>query len=190
MAEYSEAIAAWLNHRAIGHALLARLELAEGEQRVWLGSGILQAGGESWVGLGKWASITNIIEGAGDAATSVMLSLSGVDDEIVAKLKSGTDTICGRPVTIYEQFYHPETRAPLGGPAVVFTAYMDRISASLDAQSRKHSTSLYTEGDFTNRSRASSGMLTVKDRQALYPGEIGLEFTPMLVQKVIKWPSY
>jgi hypothetical protein len=183
---FSEAIAAALKGEAVGLAILGDFDFADGSMRLWLGDGVLDAGGHQWSGIGQWGGISSITSGAGDAAVPVTFTLSGVDEDIALKVSAGP-SVRGRKVTISLQFFDGATMAPLDAPVLFWTGRMDLVSTEFDATSSV--VTVTAEGGFVKRSKARAGLLTDRDQQARFPGDLGLEFVPSVINKQVKWPN-
>lgn len=182
---FSETVAAYLDGATICMAVFGRFEFPDGEMRLWLGNGKLEIEGETWHGIGQWGGISEIVSGAGDAAIPVVFTLSGVDEEIVSKVQD----VRGGVVTIYVQAFRGDTGQPLDGLRAFYVGTMDQVSFEVDAG--KAVISLTTEGPWVNRSKTAAGLLTHRDQQSptRHPGDLGLEFVPAVVNKLVKWFS-
>lgn len=166
-------------------AILGRFAFPAAEKRYWLGRGIIELGGESWLGTGELVSLSALTQSMQDIAVPITFKLSGVDDEIAALAAAEANEIKGRAVTLYMQFFGSDLK-PLDTPAAIWSGSMDRLEfdGAVDAQSF----TLVCEGLFTNRSKAPFSLLTDLDQRKLYPGDKGLQHVAGLQEKLISWP--
>jgi len=188
MSYYGEAIDAHLRGLILPAAFLVRIGFPTGEVRLWNGTGRIEIGGETWDGAGAWGSISSLESGGGDAAPEVTLGLSGVDAEIARYARRDAPSVRGTAVKIYEVYFHPETRLPLGAPVQVYDGIADRVSVSQKAS--LYTVTLHVEGPFVDRSKPADGLLTDLSQQRRFPADLGLAFQAECVSKVIEWPIF
>lgn len=183
---FNETAAAALAGRAVRLAWLVRLGFASGEIRVWLGYGPLVAGGETWSGLGEFASISGLEVPLGGTAPITTMTLSGVDPVLKSKVREASAEAKGRPVRFYMQFFD-ENLQTLDSPYAVHTGVMDQLSVSApNAETR--TIEMTVEGLFTRRAIPPFGMLSNRDQQARFPGDRGLEYVTAMQSKTTNWP--
>ena len=193
MSFFNETVAAYLANRAISASLLVHMEFRDTPRRWWQGFGWLEADGQLWQGTGGLISVDGLEAPLDTVAAGTTFTLAGVEPDMVALAKSGSDRVSGRPVTVFVQFFHVndenEVFQKLDNPFVIWSGEMDQISYTADGpQSRVITVS--AEGIWVDRSRPAFGLYTDRDQRARFPGDRGLEQVADLVNKTIRWPDF
>lgn len=182
---FSEAVAAYLAGKSITLAFLARLDFPGAEGRYWMGHGNIELGGEIWQGLGEFVSLSGLTRALNDVAVPLTLTLSGVDDAVVALAHRDAADLQARAAVIYLQPF-TDAAMPLGAPVAIWTGSMDRLEFSGDVGSQ--SLSLVCEGLFTTRARAAFALMSDINQQRLHPGDTFFEHVAGVIEKRIAWP--
>lgn len=194
---FSETVAAYLAGRSISASFLVFMDFRDAPRRWWTGTGLLVAGGVEWLGMGQLISIDGLQSSIGMSAPETTFTLSGVDADIIAQAKAGSERVKDRRVRVYIQFFHVgqgvDADAPIWGnldaPTVVWSGKMDTIRFAADGPASR-SITVTAESLWTNRNRPPYGLYTDRDQNARYPGDRGLEQVASLVSKTIRWPTY
>jgi hypothetical protein len=159
------------------------LDLAGDPWRACTGTRSYTTLGESWLGIGEIAGISELVEASDVAARPVTLSLSGVDPFIVEPVLSRTN-YKGRTATIYRGFLDGD-EALLDAPFPVWTGRMDVGSVSFDkglAVAQMQCEPLAARLLRPNISRYSD-----QDHQLRWPGDRFYEYLPQMAQKDVVW---
>lgn len=175
--------------RVVALAILARFDFAEGEARFWLnGSGVLVVDSEQWQGIGTLVSVGTIETGEGDSADRMTITLSGVNSAVVA-LAAEAESVRGRDVTLYGQFFDTATRAELDDKFIIPAAdVMDTVGYAAEGPSQR-SVTITAESIWTARNVAKYAMYSVGDQEARFAGDgVSMTFIPALRHKQTKWP--
>jgi hypothetical protein len=180
-------------------ALFVSFAFTSGPLRVWEGDGNVTRGGLDWLGMGQRTdgsgnplqSIEGLEQAANGTAPQMTLTLSGVDATVVAAAKSDDpDEIEGRDLTVQIGFYDatiPGALVELGSLLTLGIWTMQRPSFTANGP-RLRTISLPCETLFAQRSRAPFGMLTDRDQQRRFPGDLACQWIPRLVDRDIAWP--
>lgn len=193
---FPETVAAKLEGREIGAALLCHMDFRETPRRWWAGFGTLHAGGHDWIGTGEFIGIEGLQQPIGTVAPKTTFTLSGVDATIVQMARQASDRVKDRRCTVYIQFFDltpddagnpPWTR--LDNPYAIWSGRMDQLKYAADGPSQRTVT-LTAESLWVNRKRPPYGFWTDRDQNARFPGDRGLEQVPDLVNKTARWPVY
>lgn len=191
MGFFSATLAALAAGEKVALAILAEFEFAEGTNRFWLnGHGTLTLAAQSWLGTGSLVSVSAITTGEGDAANKLTFTLSGVNAALIALARENEASVRGRTVTVYGQFFHPDTLAPYGVKWALPTAdVMDTIGYSASGPSQR-SISLTAETIWAERNTAKNAFYADRDQKARFADDRGLEFVGALVNAKTSWPQY
>lgn len=189
MGFFSSTIAAHLEGREIGAALLVWMDFRENERRWWTGTGTLEAGGHEWIGTGEFISIDGLEQPIGTAAPKTTFTLSGVDTTMVQMARQASDRVKDRRCAVYIQFFDVATKQPLDNYAAIWTGIMDQMSYAAEGPKNRTIT-LTAETLWTGRKRPPYGMYTDRDQNARFPGDRGLEQVVNLVSKQARWPIF
>tara|TARA_R110000868_G_scaffold96457_3_gene265433 strand:+ start:99 stop:689 length:591 start_codon:yes stop_codon:yes gene_type:complete len=176
--------------------MLVKLDFVSGPMYMWNGSTELSAGGQTWLPMNGYGTISDIQFTNGSESERFTLSLDGVPDsqiEVISKALSATDEVDGQVATIYMQFFGEDWQ-PIGSPLSVKWGYMrkprvsrSRIEGVDDSVQR---VAIGCENIFYNRSLPSAGRYTDRDQQARYTGDLILQFQPGLLNKTFTYPDY
>lgn len=188
MSAFSDTAAAALAGRTVRVAQLVLLDFATDPQRLWLGHGLLNAGGHQWSGLGELGSISGIENPMGGTAPVTTLGLSGVEPVHVEKALNASSEVKGRPAIVYLQFFD-ELWQTLDDPYAIMTGTMDRISIAASGTETR-TVEVTVEWLFTRRAIPPFGMLSDRDQKSLYPGDRGLEQMAAMQNKSVEWPQF
>lgn len=182
-------------------ALFVTFAFKQGPLRVWEGDGPISRGGFDWVGLGQRVdgsgnplqSIDGLEQAANGTAPQLSLTLNGVDSTVVTAAKStDPEEIEGRELTVQIGFYDatvPGALVPLDELLTLGIWTMQKPSFTATGPTLRTIT-LPCETLFAQRSRAPFGMLTDRDQQRRFAGDLGCQFPPKLVDRDVAWPRH
>jgi hypothetical protein len=169
--------------------------------RVWEGDGELEREGETWRGVGTRVnndgsplqSIDGLEEAINGQAPQLSLTLSGVDQTVVAAAREdvANQEIEGRDLTVQIGFFDATQPGlvPLDNLLVLGVWAMQKPSFTATGPSLR-TINLPCETLFAQRSRAPFGLLTDRDQQRRYPGDLACQFPPSLVDRDVAWPRH
>lgn len=192
MGFFNETVAAHLEGRTVGAALLMLFDFVDEPLRYWTGFGPLEAGGYTWEGSGDVIEIDGLGAPAGVVAAQTTAALSGVPANLVAIVRNASHRVKGRSLKVYLQclLARPEDGGmpwrTLDQPALIWSGIMDQMRYLTDGPGTRR-ISVSAESVWTDRNRPPFGLLTSADQKARFPGDKGLDFAPSLVNKTIRW---
>jgi hypothetical protein len=138
--------------------------------------------GHEWLGVGQLGGIGPVQETIESKATSLTLTLSGVDNESLAHALG--DRYQGRLGRLYIAFLD-QAYAVVGEPIIVFEGPMDSMPVKLAGGKITIAVTI-TDGR-SDWDRPRLRRYTNEDQQAVYPGDKGFEFVPQMVEKQLNW---
>ena len=189
MGFFNETIAAYAQERTVYLSLLATHDFESGMARNWTGFGNLFLDGETFVGKGDLVSFGGIAFNADDIATSITITLSGVDAQHIAEART-MPPIRGRAQQIYLQFFDADTLAPLDDKLLIADRVMDVMRWSGSGPSQR-TISVTSEDVWSERVTAEYANWSNADQRMLFPGDRGLEYIAELVPgKRVEWPTF
>jgi hypothetical protein len=168
----------------VGVATLFEFQFASSTQRFWDGLGWLTAGGHRWQGSSKIISVSGLEQSRGLSAPQANFVLSGATNELISLAANSDEEVTGRPCAVYIQFLGRPFQT-LDTPIALWTGTMDVMS--FRAGVRDQSITLSAETLFDRRARAPYSYMTDTDQQARWPGDRGMEFMALLINKTVKW---
>lgn len=201
MAFLPSAVAAQAAGQHVICSLYATFDFKSGPLYVWEGDGPITRGGHDWLGMGQrqdgsgnpLQSIEGLEQAANGTAPQLNLTLSGVDSTVVAAAKSDDpDEIEGRDLTVQIGFYDatvPGALVELGGLLTLGVWSMQKPGFTANGP-RLRTISLPCETLFAQRSRAPFGLLTDRDQQRRFAGDLGCQWPPRLVDREVSWPRH
>jgi len=188
MGYFPDTIAASLAGRVVRCSYLVHLDFATNPQRLWLGLGLLSAGGHEWSGIGELASISGLESAIGGTAPVVTFGLSGVDPSILGAALATSDEVKGRDATIFLQFFDEDAQT-LDNPYAIWAGVMDVMRARSEGTETR-TVELTAETLFTRRASPPWGYLSDRDQRRLFPGDRGLEEMASMANKNAEWPVF
>lgn len=180
---------------ARGVTLLVDLDfLTGGVQHYTVWPHNLIVGATTYVGLGGICNIAPIQSSEDTKTDKLVLSLSIVNAAMIAASIGNAKEYRGRAVTISVQLID-ETFIPSGAPVAYWTGLMDKIgitrnSTKLADGSNGGSIELECARSGMSRARNAEGLrLTHAQQQQRFPGDLGLEYVALLLEKPQLWLS-
>ncbi|MEH6721287.1 MAG: hypothetical protein V7704_20610 [Aurantimonas endophytica] len=184
---------AHLSQSTVRVATLAKLDFKSQTMRLFAGAGVRDFGGFEWRGLGGLISIDGLSDQRGTTANPVTITLSGVDQAVLAKAIAEVGEVQNRPITIIWQLLDSDMQ-PVGRLIPIWWGLMqspviDRTEASEDGGAFC-TVSIPCESLMVGRSRPPQGRFTDSDQQKRYPGDRFFERITENKGKVITWPDF
>lgn len=177
------------NNQAAGdaaHAELAsfvEMDLPSGYLRLHTRTGTIVVGADSYLGVGKFGSISDIGEDAMLRPQGVTFTLSGVDSALITAAR--TEAYHGRAVAVRQGYFNVSTLALIGTPEVQFRGIMDRMTIELGQNTA--SITVHAEGELARWNRHSGLLFTAESQQVIYPGDKGFDNIPVIQNRAISW---
>lgn len=183
-------------------SLFVTFDFRSTKLRVWEGDGELDREDLVWRGVGTridgnsnpLQSIEGLELALDGSAPQLTLTLSGVDQTVVAAAREdvANEEIEGRDLTIRIGFFDA-TQSPQLVPLdslIVLGVWTMQKPTFLATGPSLRTITLPCETLFAQRSRAPFGLLTDRDQQRRFPGDLSCQFPPTLVDRDVAWPRH
>lgn len=157
------------------------LDFPSGVVRAHNSVGTYHWGGEDWLGVGAFGSISPIEENTDLVDSPIKVGLSGVDDDIVDAVS--TENIKGRDAKIYVGAVDHDGVLQ-GTPHEWLTGFME-YGEMVDDEEMTVSISINTLA--SRLGRRNNLRYTLEDHQLHYPGDLFLEYLPWMVEAKVTW---
>ncbi len=162
---------------------LVEMDLPSGYLRLHTRIGDLVANGNTFLGVGKFGSISDIDEDAALRPAGVTFTLSGVDSALVTSAR--TEAYHGRAVVVYEGYLNVTTLALIAAPEVKFRGSMDKMV--IDLGTENSSITVHAEGELARWNRSSGLLFTAESQRLLYPNDKGLDNIIKIQNRTVNW---
>jgi hypothetical protein len=189
-------------------AVLVEAELESGVRRVWSGTDVLRTlDGREWEPVGAFGAVSELERGSALEAPqfSVSLSLSALRPETARRFEDATgvapaaafarsvgkaleEDLEGRAVTVWLQWFDPQTGAMLGAPEAEIVGRMSRAQATLRGVTDV-ALGISAEHEAASILRGVAGWLTPADQRSRHPGDRGCDVTGRLEGRDVIWPK-
>lgn len=137
--------------------------------------------GADWVGLGHFGSIGTVEEGATLEATGLRLTLSGVPSQHIATALG--QVYQGRSCKVWVAPLDSNHQV-IADPVMIFHGRMDTMDIDLGETS---TITVSAESRLADWDRPRVRRYNHEDQQIDYPGDLGFEFVPQMVEKELRW---
>ena len=128
-------------------------------------------------------TISNINESMGVKSSGITVTLSGIQQELIAALL--LEPFLNRKAYVFLAMLDSNDAFNATNVVQVFKGKMDSISG---VQGKNPSFSVSIRSRLSDWERSRSIKYTDADQQKIHPGDKGMEFIPQLSQKKIIWP--
>lgn len=162
---------------------MVRAEFDSGVMAWHSGYGDIDFDGHTYTGTGKLGGISSIKEQPGTQATSLEVTISGLDPEIVALIQ--TEPYINRKVYLHVNLLDDQDRPVSAAPILFFKGTIDDISAQFGNTA---AIKLTVKSRLADWERKRTLRYTDADQQRLYPGDKGMEFIPQMSERKLIWP--
>jgi hypothetical protein len=182
------------NDIALRHAFLVQFNFASGTMYVWNGFRPLPIGDIIWQPVGPNGVVEQIEDVISDNVAPIVLKISGVDEQLLAKALAETNEVKNQLATIYDIFLD-ENWQPIGDPATYAVVRMDTLKITrkrVSDDSWECSIAISCENYLTNGPCPPYGRYTSADQWARLGNNNDLYFNymPLLQNQRIRWPSF
>jgi len=177
-----------------GAAFLVTLDFLSGLQRYTTWPHNLIVSGNTYIGIGGLGNIAPVNESDDTKTDRLILSLTIVNSGLIAAAVGAASEYRGRAVTISLQLLD-STFIPSGAAVLRWAGVMDKIritrnSTKLEDGVNSGTIDLECARLGMIRVRNSDGLrLTGAQRRILFPGELGLDYIPQLLERPQMWLS-
>lgn len=149
--------------------------------RVHNGVGTYSFGGNDYMGVGTFGSVSPVRESIELVDQPINLTLSGIDTTIINILRSVN--ITGRDVEIFIGVLDKEAQL-VGTPQSMILAEVDAISV---IAGKENAVQLSLQTRAARLRRRNNKRWTLEHHQADYPGDLFFEFLPYVVAAEVQW---
>jgi len=139
-------------------------------------------GGDTYLGIGEIAGISEVVEASDAAARSITMTLSGVDAAITEPVLSRTN-YKNRSAIVYRGLLD-ENEDLVDDPFIVWQGRMDVGSMSLG---ETQTAQMVSEPKAAQLLRANISRYSDQDHQERHSGDKFFEFLPQLEKKDVTW---
>lgn len=161
--------------------LLVELSFASGFVRVNSSDRTINNGGTDFAGVGTLGKVSQLREGGDLQADGAVFELSGVPTDLVAIVLG--EQYQGRPAKIWIAFLDA-AYAVITNPVLVFSGRIDTMEIDAGAEAR---ITVTAESRLVDWERPRIKQYTDADQQALYPGDLGLQFVARMSEVTLNW---
>jgi hypothetical protein len=152
--------------------------------RLWTGVGLLQYGGRSWQGAGELVGISATKETADLQAQGITVSLTGIDETIIAA--AFNELRQGQPVDIYIAAYQfAPAPAMLAAPYCFFQGRVD--VPTIDDSAETSMVTLQLENRLVDFERERVRYYDPQTQNTYFPGDRGFDYVASLQDQKIFW---
>lgn len=137
--------------------------------------------GDTYLGIGNMGKLSEIHEGNSIAPYGIKATLSGIPSELISTVLG--EHYQGRPADVYMALLD-EAHELLVDPTLAFRGRCDFADVSLGEQA---AIQLTIKSRLADWERPRIRRFNNEDQQAVYPGDLGLEFVAQMVEKPIIW---
>ena len=137
----STAVVNALKSDVVRPVTFAKLDFSSSTMYVHDSIGTFTWGGNDWLGVGDFGSVSTIEEGTDISPYSITLELSGLDSTIANIGSAGTEDYYLRDVDIYLGLLD-EDEALIEDPNQIWSGFMDVMTLVTGTQGTKHTLSL------------------------------------------------
>jgi hypothetical protein len=145
-----------------------------------------QSPDHAWLGVGKFGAIDVVREDAELRPNSVVLTLSGVDADLVSAATS--ELYHGRAVAVYDGYLDTTTFALVAEPELRFRGVMDYMTVTFGRNSGI--ISLNCESELARWQRPRALLNTHESQQLLYEGDRFFDMIPVLQTRPVDWSKH
>ena len=178
----TSAFVAALDANVLRPAIFVSMAFANETLHLWSGTGTVTWNGISWSGVGTLGSIASVEEGSTVQARGTVLTLSGIDPQLLGD--SLSDLQQGLPVTVWLALFD-STPAIIANPVIVFQGRMDQPTITMDGTTA--TIQINCESRLIDMNVPAERRYTNEDQQRDYPNDRGFEFVNAIQEMTLYW---
>ncbi len=163
--------------------LFAKLEFDGGDVLAHSGLGNLSFGGDTYLGVAQFGSVSAAGEPSDLSRSTVSLTLSNIPGDMGAVVLG--EYFQGRRGTIYLGYLDPDTRQLVDDPAIIHRGRMD--NARIRQGGDTFTVTVGIESRFAAWNKPLVRRYNNSFQQSLYPDDRGFEFIEQAAEKQINW---
>lgn len=181
----SASVIAALTSNVVRPITFSKLDFSSGIVYVHDGIGTYTWGGQDWIGVGDFGSISNIQEGSEVSPYSITLTLSGLDSNLVSTAL--TEDYFMRDVDIYLGLLNEDDEL-IDTPSPIWSGFMDVMNVSLGAAGGD-SIELTCESELAKFDRSPNLRYTHVQQQKRNSSDLFFEFLKDIEGAKVRWKS-
>lgn len=162
--------------------LFVEMQFGGGTVRVTNAAYNIPWNGYTWLGLANFGSIEPIEEGVVIQSYGIAFKLSGINSNNIEIALA--EEYQNKEANIWLATLDPNTFAIQGSPTLIFSGLMDTMPIELGDTA---TITVTAESRLIDWDRPRILYYTDEDQQALYPGDLGLQYVNETVDKAIVW---
>lgn len=141
-------------------------------------------GGNLWISAGHLIAFDAIEESADLQATGCNITLSGMNDEVIALTID--EDLADKVIKIWRGFFDADN-VIIQDPLMIFKGRSDGATFSEDPDEGSAMVSLAAISHFVDYEKVAGRRTNDKEQQKYFPGDYFAEFVASLTNKVIQW---
>lgn len=163
------------------YIIFAKLAFPSGTVYVHNGVGTYSFGGDDYMGVGGFGSISALEETLALVSKPVTLTLSSITPEIIDAVQ--TDDVFGRDADIYLGTLNDHGELQ-GTPDNWYSGHMEKVELTLG---QEDGVNIRLQSRASRLKLRNNRRYTLEDHQAEHPGDLLLEFLPALQEAEVQW---
>ena len=167
---------------ALQPVFLAEFLFDGGDVRFFSGTGEITWDSKTFYGAGNLLSVSEIEETQQTEASGVAFNLNGINSSIISIALQ--EEYQGREANLWLACVD-DTRALVGEPVLIFSGFMDIME--IIESGENCSITLTVENKLAILKTKKTGRYTPEDQKRRYPGDLGLDYQPVIQDKEIIW---
>lgn len=179
----SSAMLAALQSGVLYPAIFVQGQFATGIVRIWTGYGSISWNGFTWSGVGSLLGLSVVEEGSNVDARGVSLSLSGLDNSLLADALQEFQVAA--PVTVYLGLFTGNPGTLLVDPLTSWAGQMDQPIVDVGAD--KATITITCESKMILHNVSVERRYTQDDQVIDFPGDYGFSFVTSIANQNFTW---
>lgn len=168
-----------------GVIVLVEMLLDSGAVRVCSAAADISWNGYTWSAVGQLGKLNPIREAETGQISGAVFELSSIPSDYLTHAL--TENYQGRTVNIYVAFLALPQHSLVANPVLEWSGTLDMMSVQDDATSG--AIQVTAETALFDFARAVPVNWSDSEQQAMYPGDIGMQYVPQMATKQLVWPA-
>jgi len=176
-------LAAALAADRVAPIILVKVNTTGGDVLVWSGQGSVLFAGETYIGVGNFGTISEVLEETDLGANGVTLSLSGIPSAYVAIALDQVQH--NRPATIWLGAIALDTGELIADPYQLFSGFTD--VPTLEDSATTSTMKITLENKMIDLLKPRTRRYTQEDQKIDHPTDLGFIFVPSIIDQSLVW---
>lgn len=164
-------------------AIFIQAQFKTGIVYLWSGLGTISWNSQSWIGIGSLISVSVVEEGATTDAKGISISLSGVNNSLLADALQEFQV--GSPVVVYLGLFGGTPLALLTDPVISWAGQLDQPIIDVGADTAI--ITINAESRMILHNVSVVRRYTQDDQVIDFPGDTGFQFVNSIVNQNLYW---